>query len=590
MATIKETKKKLTKEQKKARDELILRDRPKDMIIKLKDGSEAIISKDKVKEILNEEKEKSKEEKKEDFLIYETNKAGEITKIKVNASAVAEFLLNKYHFKTIFETKSEKIYLFKDGIYCKDGRETIQTQVEEILKEHCTNHYVKEIEEKIKRLTAIDREEFENVPEELVCLENGILNLKTGKFEEHNPNYYFKVKLPIEYNPEADCPKIKKFLEETLYPDDVKIMQEWFGFSLYRRYFIKKAMILFGPTDTGKTVLLNLLTTWLGEKNISTLSLQRIGHGDKFRLVALENKYANIFDDLTSEDMKEDGGFKIATGGGWLAAEHKFGDQFQFQTYAKLIFAGNKIPSIKDVDDEEAYYNRWIPIPFDNPIPKNKQDKFYINKLTTKEEMSGLLNWALEGLRRIFKNNGFSYKKGWEETKRTMERHSNSIAAFCQDVLIEKEGNKISKEAMYKIYSLYVKEAGKNRAFARLSKSQLGRNLPKYAKYILAKHSKERYWENVDIKKNCSESIQKCLKISSNPLVNDTLDTFSKNIYMELKDSKKSKKDNVLQLYNIIPEKASKVSEDKKTPNPKKESKVSEEIDFSFLDKEFEDG
>ena len=56
-------------------------------------------------------------------------------------------------------------------------------------------------------------------------------------------------------------------------------------------------------------------------------------------------------------------------------------------------------------DSDDVFYSRCIPIPFDNPIPKEKQNPFLLKEITTKEEMSGLLNWALEGLDRLFKNN-----------------------------------------------------------------------------------------------------------------------------------------------------------------------------------------
>lgn len=498
----------------------------------------------------DEKKENEKEELekiREACLNFEYDKEGNIRNVKVLIPVVAEYILNKYNFKTIFGSKSENIFVCQDNIYIKSGREIIQTQTEKILGEHCSNHYISEIVEKIKRLTAISKEAFDNIPEELICIEKGILNLKTQRFSKHDPKYYFKVKLPIEYDPAADCPKIKKFFKETLYPNDVAVMQEWFGYCLYRRYFVKKAMILFGEADTSKTVMLNLLTRWLGEKNTSGLSLQRISSGDKFRLVALENKYANICDDLTSQDLIS-GGFKMATGGGWISAEHKFGDQFQFKTYAKLIFAGNKIPAIKDIDSEDdAYYGRWLPIPFDNQIEKEMQDKFFINQLTTKEELSGLLNYALEGLKRILKKGWFSDEKDWKEVKKIMERHSNSISAFSQDVLMEKPGNKISKENMYEVYCEYLKSKSDS-GFTRFSKEQLGRQLPRYAKYIVAKGGKKRIWENVDIKDSCVNA--------------DTFDTFT-NIM-----SRNEKKDS--QLIYKISKKVSKVSNLKQIePKPK---------------------
>jgi len=458
--------------------------------------------KEKIEEKKSEE-ERELEILRESCIKFEYTKEGEIKKVKVLIPIVVGYLLNKHNFKTIFGSKFEEIFTYHEGIYAKNGREIIQTQTEKILGEHCSNHYIKEIVEKVKRLSAVSKEKFDNLPEELICLENGILNLKTSDLIEYNPRYYFKTKIPIKYNKEAKCPEIKKFFEEVLYLEDIDVMQEWFGFCLYRRYFIKKAMILFGGTDTGKTVFLNLLMKFLGKKNTTGISLQRISSGDKFALVFLKDKYANIHDDLSSRDLIA-GGFKEATGGGYLSAEYKFGDGFQFLSFAKHIFATNQIPSLKEIDlNDEAYYNRWMPIPFDNKIEEKKQDKFFINKITTEEELSGLLNYALDGLKRLLKNGRFSFKKKWTEIKEIMERYGDPLAAFCQDILVKEEGNKITKSAMFEIYSLYVND--KN--VARLSKEQLGRRLEKYVSYVLAKHgSKERWWENVGINPNLTKN------------------------------------------------------------------------------------
>lgn len=435
----------------------------------------------------------------EQFLIIDYKENGEIKSVKVNIPMVTNHLLEKYNFKTIYETKSEKIYVYLNGVYKNNGRKVIQTQIEKLLGSFSTNYCVKEIVEKIKRSTAIEPEDFNTLPEELICLENGILNLKNLEIEEYNSKYYFKRKINIIYDVKAKCPLVMGFFEECLYPEDLPVVQEWFGFCLYRNYFIKKAIILFGTTDTGKTVLVNLITKWVGEKNTSGLSLQRISSGDKFGLADLKDKMVNVFDDLTSEDMIS-GGFKIATGGGYITAEHKFGDPFQFQNFAKLTFAGNKIPSVKEIDSEDAaYYDRWIPLALDNQIEKDIQDRFLIKKLTTPRELSGLLNWALVGLKRLFDNGKFSFKKDWREVKGIMERYSgNPLVSFCQDVLIEEVGNKITKEEMYEIYSLYVK----NKEFPRLSKEQIGRSLPKFCKYLIARGGKERIWLNVGINKN----------------------------------------------------------------------------------------
>lgn len=430
-----------------------------------------------------------------EFLIYDDEGKPE----KVSIDKVADYILEHNNFITIYGVKSETIYLFEGGIWIKNGKRKIKTDIEKLLGMWCKNNVVLEITEKIKRKTGIDSEEFEKLPADLICLENGVLNINTRKLTEHSPKYYFKTKLPVIYNPEADCPKIKEFFKASLYPEHMPIMQEWFGYTLYRVYSIKKAMILYGVTDTGKTQVMNLLTAFLNKKNTSGLSLQRISHGDRFRLIDLKDKLANLYDDLSSEDMVA-GGFKIATGGGYITAEYKFGDQIQFLNFAKNTFAGNKIPSVKDIDSEDAaYFNRWLPIPFDNQIPLKEQDKKLINKLTTEEELSGLLNWALEGLDRLQEKGVFSDDRDWKTIKNIMERQMNSIAAFCHDILIKEKDGRISKEAMFEIYSEYMK-IKKDSGFPTASKAQLGRQLPKYANYVSAKVEKIRFWEGVGIR------------------------------------------------------------------------------------------
>ncbi len=431
-----------------------------------------------------------------DNFTYKDDKGNE----KVAIGTIVEYLIKKYHFKTTFGTKTEKIYLYEEGIYNLKGKEKIKTETERLLDNKCTTNIVNEVVEKVKRKTAVDIVEFEKNHEELICLENGVLNTKEQKLYEYDKKYNFKNKLPLFYDKDAESKEILKFFNEIIYPEELSVIQEWFGFCLYKKYFIKKAIILFGEKNTGKTVFLNILSNFIGTGNHAGINLQRISRGDKFALSSLKGKFLNFYDDLSAGDLSDSGGFKIAVGGGYITAEEKFGDSFQFLTFAKNIFATNLIPNVKDINDD-AYYERWIPLPFDNQIDKTKQDNFLINKLITKEEMSGLLNWALEGLKRLLENGRFSYDKTSEEIKQIMQRQNNPLIAFVEDALIQKDGNRIDKETMFKVYTYYCKE----HKVQRMSKNQLGRNLEKYAFYIISKGGRERVWENVQIKAKYGE-------------------------------------------------------------------------------------
>lgn len=414
----------------------------------------------------------------------------------VKIDNVVEDLLKLYSFKTIYGKRGEDVWCYnnKNGIWTLDGRALIKTQAEKLLGKYGKIGPINEIFEKIKRLTEIKKEDFDNTPEELICVNNGVINVKTKELLPFDPEYNFKTKLDLTYNPQEDCPEIKKFFEETFYPDDNPVIQEWLGFHLYKRYFIKKAMILFGPKDTGKTIFLNLLTRFVGENNKTGISLHLITKNDKFTLQFLKDKLANIYDDLSFKDLNDAGGFKIACGGGRISAEYKFGDSFEFMNYAKNTFATNKIP-VLDSDPDDAYYLRWIPIPCDSEISEEEQDKFLIDKLTTEKELSGLLNYALEGLQRLLKKGKFSFEKSVEEVKNLMEKNSNHFVAFVTDCLIRSPGERITKEEMFELYKCYAEQNN----LKMHSKTQLGRGLEKYAPFISAKREKERYWEGAGI-------------------------------------------------------------------------------------------
>lgn len=394
--------------------------------------------------------------------------------------------------KTIDDDKPE-IRIYENGCYIA-GESRIENIIITTLEECVTRADISEMLNKIRIQTYIKREDFDNNKNNLNLL-NGVFNLKTKQFTDHNPDYLFLNMIPVLYNPEAKCPLIKKFLLDILSPEQITIMQEWFGFCLYRQHIIKKAMILVGEKNTGKTTLIRLLSSFLGKDNIAGISLQSLA-SDKFAVGQLYGRYANIYDDLSFKDIGDNGKFKIATGGGYSTGEYKFGNQFNFENYAKLIFACNKIPNIKDASDD-AYFDRWIIMRFDNTV--EKKDPVIIEKMTTENELSGLLNWALEGLYRVFNNYEFSYTKTSTEIKTEMLSSGSSIASFAYNELEESVGNKMTKEVMYNDYCQYCHQ--QNMAIETIE--MLGRKLPASAPYVRqGRIESKTCWLNIRLKNN----------------------------------------------------------------------------------------
>ncbi len=411
----------------------------------------------------------------------EENKAADLTELKQSFDLdrdkgnlkIANFLVEKYHIKTVGERERE-IYIYENGVY-RPGTSFILKWLHSLLLEKCKTHVKKEILEKIKDISFVDRASF-TVDINFINLCNGVLDLKTLTLLPHDPKYLFFNIIQVNYLPDTDCPQIKQFLEEILDEEAIQTMQEFIGFGLYRQYFIKKALILVGERDTGKTTLLRVLERFFGKANVSGVSLQKIT-SDKFSAAHLYHKHLNSFDDLSFKDINDTGAFKIATGGGSITAEYKFGNQFQFENYAKLVFACNKIPDVKETDDE-AYFSRWIIARFDKKV--EKVDKFLMDKLTTPEELSGLLIFALEGLKRLLEKGNFTYQKNPNEIKAEMMQSGSPVAAFAATAIQKNLDSWVSKNQLYSAFRRYTAES----ELTALTMPNFGKKITHYARYI----------------------------------------------------------------------------------------------------------
>ena len=141
-------------------------------------------------------------------------------------------------------------------------------------------------------------------------------------------------------------------------------------------------------------------------KQIAVTEVCRIWIRYRFALANLYGKHVNTFADLKSLKLSETGNFNSDP----ITGEHKFGQPFTFRNYAKLIFSANEIP--ESDDKSVAFYRRW----FDKIFQKGAEDTKLIKKLTTPEELSGLLNLALIGLKQFIDEGGFNDKDS-EQTR-----------------------------------------------------------------------------------------------------------------------------------------------------------------------------
>jgi P4 family phage/plasmid primase-like protien len=384
-----------------------------------------------------------------------------IQRIKINVDEksdpadIAAQLLKLNHLVTFNDTS--QTYFWDDGVYLPNGENSVSGQVEEAceecgLRRIATRRLIGEIIGHVQRSTYRDRNEFDSNAR-VLNLKNGVLDLETLEFRSHDPSILTTVQLPVKYDATADCPNFKTFLKQVAYDEDIPVLQEFFGYCLWKDYLIHKALMLVGGGRNGKSTLLRVLKAILGNSNIASRSLQDF-ENRRFSTADLYGKLANIYSDPPDAALNRTGTFKMLTGGDPISAEFKFKNSFNFVNYAKLIFSCNKIPRAED--DTIAFFARWILITFPNTFEGPNEKKDLINELTTEEELSGIFNWALEGLIRLHTNKWtFSYSKSTEEVRKEYVRKSDPIGAFAMDCLAQKPDGQITKPDLYNAFRKY---------------------------------------------------------------------------------------------------------------------------------------
>lgn len=387
------------------------------------------------------------------FEVYGENEKGKIHIICPNLGNLIFHGLN-LHFITIFDSGKAVIYRYNGNCYINDGKQVIDNVVENLLSDKSSNRIKAEVYGHIRDKQYWDREIFEPSVN-LINFKNGFLDMNDGKIYPHTPHQYFLTLIPHDYNPNATCPKIHKFITQIAYLGDISTLQEFLGYCFFRSMPNHKACMLVGSGRNGKSTLLKILKAMLGRKNTSTRDLQALQE-DKFAKVSLYGKLANIAGDIGNAELEETTAFKTLTGADEVTGEEKFKGAFDFYNHAKLLFSANKPPKSKD--DTYAYYSRWIWISFPNTFEGKRCNTKLFEELTTEEEMEGFIIWCLEGLKRLLKNGDFSYNKTVEEVKQMIKLMTDPIYAFCTKYIIETIGGNVLKKDVVDKYKLWCKE------------------------------------------------------------------------------------------------------------------------------------
>ena len=299
------------------------------------------------------------------------------------------------------------------------------------------------------------------------CL-NGTYNLQTGEFRQHRPEDLLSKVSNVIYDPDASAERWERFMSDIMLGDEQKILylQKILGYALTAETNLETCWILYGATTrNGKSTLMETIAYMMGNTGGYALAMQpqtlalkqnkdtRQASGDIARLDgcrflnASEPPKRMLFDTAL---------LKTLLGRDSITARHLFEREYEFIPHFKLFINTNFLPLIQD--DSLFSSGRINVLTFDRHFEPHEQDKGLKDKLKQSDEISGIFNWCLEGLR-LYRELGAEPPACVTASTADYRQSSDKIGNFISECL-EKTGKNSKAGDVYQRFAEWCDDNG----------------------------------------------------------------------------------------------------------------------------------
>ena len=323
------------------------------------------------------------------------------------------------------------MHVYRNGIYVS-GEEALESaMVEEIPNLKKTQRA-----EVLAYFPLIGLDTYKESDVQYVAFNNGVLNIITNEFSDFTPDKVITNKIPHNYRPDAKSDLLEKTMRKLACNDDSveALLYEALSYSLLRRNELRKSFFLLGDKHNGKSTFLDLLSTMLGEENVSNLDLADVG--SEFKTAEIAGKLANIGDDISDEFMSNTSIFKKVVSGEAMTVNRKYQKPITMTSRAKFYFSANSLPRLGRGKDTGALVDRMIVIPFNASFSKKDPDfdPFIKYKLREESVIEALIVKCISHLRDVMANEAFTRCELVESEIKEFEVSNNPIILFFDDL------------------------------------------------------------------------------------------------------------------------------------------------------------
>ena len=414
----------------------------------------------------------------------------------VYSTKLAQFIREnlQYIFVQDHAMNAARCYVYQDGVYRLMSRIMMQGVIKQFITDY-NEHLVKtrqlnEVYDLLLTDNSFISENLLNDDEGIINFQNGLLRLSDMTLQPHSPDVLSTIQLPCDWPCEPkETPVYDRYIRMLTGGDAgyIRLLEEFSGVCLsnIKGWRFKKALFMYGPGDTGKSILKSLVEHLLGKGNFVGIDLAEIEA--RFGTGSIYGKRLAGSSDMSFLTVAELKTFKKCTGGDSLFAEFKGQNSFEYTFGGLLWFCMNRLPKFGG-DDGRWVYERIIQIPCINVVQPEKQDKYLLDKLLMERE--GIVYHMIMALKRMIDSGCQLTEPDAVKTGRLRYQETNStVVTFFEDCMIPiTAADKNRRCTAMKVYSAYQGWCrDNNRGYAKTArefKDELAAHLGKTAKEL----------------------------------------------------------------------------------------------------------
>lgn len=249
-----------------------------------------------------------------------------------------------------------------------------------------------------------------NMSDYFINLENGVFRIREQEFSDHERELYLTHQLPFRFDISARAPQWEAFVQNVLVrpdgtpdPELINLFQEMCAYCLSAETHHRVSFFLHGPTASGKSTLVNILTAVAGENE--PINLEDLNN--PYTLAKIAGKRLVTFSEPDTRTPLQDGAFKKLVSKDPVPARQIYGTPFSFVPKCKLVGSTNNMPRV--LDRSGAVFSRIIIIPVIRVVPPEQRDPYLEERL--KQELPGIFNWMMRGAGQLRMQGRFTVPK-----------------------------------------------------------------------------------------------------------------------------------------------------------------------------------